>query len=162
MYIDSALIYIMVARIRNAIWPPPPQFFLHRRAALTTNSNGTQSAHKWKGWGYGLDNLLISMSGCQWCRYIRDAKIEKFDTKWNANERLRKGQELKIYQTVPVPKTYVQISWDYSFKSSRKTLARSFYGNMILQPIGRTLMPHLRIWLQCCPCNHRHEKGNSW
>jgi hypothetical protein len=107
MYIDSALIYIMVARIRNAIWPPPPQFFLHRRAALTTNSNGTQSAHKWKGWGYGLDNLLISMSGCQWCRYIRDAKIEKFDTKWNANERLRKGQELKIYQTVPVPKTYM-------------------------------------------------------
>jgi hypothetical protein len=31
-------------------WPPPPQFFLPRRAALTTHSNGTQSAHKRKGW----------------------------------------------------------------------------------------------------------------
>jgi hypothetical protein len=38
----------MVARNRNTIWPPPPQLPLHRRAAPSTNSNGTQSAHKGK------------------------------------------------------------------------------------------------------------------
>jgi hypothetical protein len=31
--------------------PPHPQFFLPRRAALTTSSNVTQSAHKGKGGG---------------------------------------------------------------------------------------------------------------
>jgi hypothetical protein len=30
---------------------PPPQFFLPGSTALTTNSSGTQSAHKGKGWG---------------------------------------------------------------------------------------------------------------
>jgi hypothetical protein len=46
--IDSTLLYIMVAGNRNTIWPPPPQISLHQRAALTTNSNGTQSEHKKK------------------------------------------------------------------------------------------------------------------
>jgi hypothetical protein len=41
--VDSALIYIMVVKIRNTICPPPPQFLLHRRAALSTNSKGAQS-----------------------------------------------------------------------------------------------------------------------
>jgi hypothetical protein len=27
--VDSAAIYIMVAKFRNTICPPPPQFFLH-------------------------------------------------------------------------------------------------------------------------------------
>jgi hypothetical protein len=31
----------MVVKFRNTIWPPPPQLFLHRRAALSSNSNGT-------------------------------------------------------------------------------------------------------------------------
>jgi hypothetical protein len=35
--------YIMVVKFRNTIWPPPPQFSLHRRAALSSNSNGTRS-----------------------------------------------------------------------------------------------------------------------
>jgi hypothetical protein len=39
-------IYIMLVKIWNTIWPPPPQISLHRRAALTTNSNGTQAAQK--------------------------------------------------------------------------------------------------------------------
>jgi hypothetical protein len=52
--IDSALLYTMVARNRNTIWPSPPQHSLHRRAALITNSNGTQSAG-------GLDTSLMSM-----------------------------------------------------------------------------------------------------
>jgi hypothetical protein len=33
------------------IWPPPPQISLHRRAALTTNSNRTKSAHSGKRGG---------------------------------------------------------------------------------------------------------------
>jgi hypothetical protein len=33
----------------NYYLPPPPQFSLHKRAALITNSNGTQPAHKGKG-----------------------------------------------------------------------------------------------------------------
>jgi hypothetical protein len=49
--IDSALISIMVARNRNTIWAPPPQLPIQRRAALSTNSNGTQSALKGKRWG---------------------------------------------------------------------------------------------------------------
>jgi hypothetical protein len=47
--INSALLYIMVARNRNTIWLSPAQLSLHRRAALTTNSNRTQSAHKGGG-----------------------------------------------------------------------------------------------------------------
>jgi hypothetical protein len=46
--IGSALLCIMVARNRITIWPPPPQLSLHRRAALTVNSNGTRSAQKGK------------------------------------------------------------------------------------------------------------------
>jgi hypothetical protein len=38
----------MVVKFRNTIWPIQPQLSLHRRAALSSNSNGTQSAHKGK------------------------------------------------------------------------------------------------------------------
>jgi hypothetical protein len=41
--VDSTAIYIMVVKFRNTIWPPPPQLSLHRRAALSRNSNGTRS-----------------------------------------------------------------------------------------------------------------------
>jgi hypothetical protein len=37
---DSAAIYIMVVKFRNTICPPPHQLSLHRRAALSSNSNG--------------------------------------------------------------------------------------------------------------------------
>jgi hypothetical protein len=40
--VDSAAIYIMVAKFRNTICPPPPQLSLHTRAALSSNSNGTR------------------------------------------------------------------------------------------------------------------------
>jgi hypothetical protein len=40
---------------------PLPQFFLPKRAALSTNSNGTQSAHNEKGVGGDLDTILMSM-----------------------------------------------------------------------------------------------------
>jgi hypothetical protein len=33
----------MVVKFRNTICPPPPQLSLHRRAALSSNSNGTRS-----------------------------------------------------------------------------------------------------------------------
>jgi hypothetical protein len=33
----------MVVKFRNTISPPPPQLSLHRRAALSSNSNGTRS-----------------------------------------------------------------------------------------------------------------------
>jgi hypothetical protein len=33
----------MLVKFRNTIFPPPPQFLLHRRAELSTNSKGTQS-----------------------------------------------------------------------------------------------------------------------
>jgi hypothetical protein len=51
MYNRQRPLYIMVARNRNIIWPPPPQLSLHWRAALRTNSIGTQSAHKGKQGG---------------------------------------------------------------------------------------------------------------
>jgi hypothetical protein len=45
--VDSAAIYIMVVKFRNTgtICPPPPQLSLHRRAALSSNSNGTRSVY---------------------------------------------------------------------------------------------------------------------
>jgi hypothetical protein len=41
--VDSAAIYIMVVKFRNTICPPPPQLSFHRRAALSSDSNGTRS-----------------------------------------------------------------------------------------------------------------------
>jgi hypothetical protein len=35
----------MVVKLRNTICPPPPQLSLHRRAALSSNSNGTRSVY---------------------------------------------------------------------------------------------------------------------
>jgi hypothetical protein len=70
--VDSAAIYCIAyyggENLKYYIWPPHPQFSLHRRAALTTNSNGTQPAHKGKGWGGGsLDNLLMSVYAVHQC-----------------------------------------------------------------------------------------------
>jgi hypothetical protein len=41
--VDSAAIYIMVVKFRNTTCPPQPQLPLHRRAALSSDSNGTRS-----------------------------------------------------------------------------------------------------------------------
>jgi hypothetical protein len=41
--VDSAAICIMVVKFRNTICSPQPQLSLHRRAALSSNSNGTRS-----------------------------------------------------------------------------------------------------------------------
>jgi hypothetical protein len=41
--VDSAAIYIMDVKFRNTICPPQPQLSLHSRAALSSDSNGTQS-----------------------------------------------------------------------------------------------------------------------
>jgi hypothetical protein len=41
--VDNAAIYIMVVKFRNTTWPPPPQLSLHRRASLSSYSNGTRS-----------------------------------------------------------------------------------------------------------------------
>jgi hypothetical protein len=46
--VDSAAIYIMVVKFRTTIGPPPPQLSLHRRAALSSNSNGTRSVYSRK------------------------------------------------------------------------------------------------------------------
>jgi hypothetical protein len=60
--VDSAAIYITVVKFRNTIWPPPPQLSLHRRAALSSNSNGTRSV-------YSIENpkrsLYCEMSVCR-------------------------------------------------------------------------------------------------
>jgi hypothetical protein len=39
--------------LKYYLTPSPPQFSLHRRAALTTNSNGSQYTQKGKGRGGG-------------------------------------------------------------------------------------------------------------
>jgi hypothetical protein len=87
--VDSAAIYIMVVIIWNTSWPPPPQLSLPRRAALTTNSNGTQSAHKGKGWGRSRNysHVYESMVLCRvhiflfiLSSYI--GKIFKFNSLW--------------------------------------------------------------------------------
>jgi hypothetical protein len=42
--VHSALIYIIVVKVRNAIYVPlQPQFLRHWRAALSTNSKGTHA-----------------------------------------------------------------------------------------------------------------------
>jgi hypothetical protein len=41
--VDSAAIYIMVVKFRNSICPLQPQLSLHRRAALSSDSNGARS-----------------------------------------------------------------------------------------------------------------------
>jgi hypothetical protein len=46
--VDSAAIYIMVVKFRNTICLPLPQLSLHRRAALSSNSNGTRSVYSIK------------------------------------------------------------------------------------------------------------------
>jgi hypothetical protein len=38
----------MVVKFRNSICPPPPQLSLHRRAALSNNSNGLRSVYSRK------------------------------------------------------------------------------------------------------------------
>jgi hypothetical protein len=35
----------MVVKFRKTIWPPPPQLSLHRKDALSSNSNGTRSVY---------------------------------------------------------------------------------------------------------------------
>jgi hypothetical protein len=62
------------------IWPPPPQISLHRRAALTTNSNRTKSAHSGKRGG-GLETIFMSMpeaakKTCAHC--IREEESARF------------------------------------------------------------------------------------
>jgi hypothetical protein len=48
--------------VKYYLTPPSPAVLpSFRRAALTTNSNGTQSAHKGKGVVGGLDTILMSM-----------------------------------------------------------------------------------------------------
>jgi hypothetical protein len=46
--VDSATIYIMVVKFIITICPPPTQLSLHRRAALSSNSNGTRSVYSRK------------------------------------------------------------------------------------------------------------------
>jgi hypothetical protein len=46
--VDSATIYIKVVKFRNTICPPPLQLSLHRRAALSRNSNGTRYVYSRK------------------------------------------------------------------------------------------------------------------
>jgi hypothetical protein len=43
--VDRAAIYIMVVKFWNTICTPPPQLSHHRRAALSSNSNGTRSVY---------------------------------------------------------------------------------------------------------------------
>jgi hypothetical protein len=58
--IDSAAIFIMVIKFRNTICPPPPQLSLHRRAAISSNSNGTWSVYSRK---YPKAVYIVSVSG---------------------------------------------------------------------------------------------------
>jgi hypothetical protein len=62
---DSALLYIMVVKVRNTICP---QFSLYRGAALSAISTGTLAVHKGKGFLSGLVkkvNLPMSIGGFQ-------------------------------------------------------------------------------------------------
>jgi hypothetical protein len=76
--------YIMVVKFRNTIGPPPPQLSLHRRAALSSNSNGTRSVYSRENpksslycemsqshltWQYGTKVSLQDLAPC--CQYMR-------------------------------------------------------------------------------------------
>jgi hypothetical protein len=69
MYIvDSAAIYIIVVKFINNIFPLPLQLSLHRRAALSSNPNGTRSVYSrkkpkkqsilWDVYGSYLRNII--------------------------------------------------------------------------------------------------------
>jgi hypothetical protein len=72
--VDIGAIYIIVVKFRNTIWPPPPQLSLHRRAALSSNSNG-------KGAVYSRENpksslyCEMSMDWTYVCVQHRDTKV---------------------------------------------------------------------------------------
>jgi hypothetical protein len=61
--VDSAAIYIMVVNFRNTICPPPLQLSLHRRAALSSNSNGTRSVYSRK------NPKAVYIVICLWVQY---------------------------------------------------------------------------------------------
>jgi hypothetical protein len=63
--VDSAPIYIIVAKFWNTNCPPPPQLSLHRRAALSTNSNGTRSVYSRKNPKRSL-YCEMTMDGSLW------------------------------------------------------------------------------------------------
>jgi hypothetical protein len=74
----SAAIYIMVVKFRNTIWPPPPQLSLHRRAAPSSNSNGTRSV-------YGRQNPKSSL----YCEVsVRRPHICSQPQKWREKKKL--------------------------------------------------------------------------
>jgi hypothetical protein len=52
----------MVVKFRNTIWPPPPQLSLHRRAALSSNSNGTRFVYSREN---PKHSLYCEMSVCR-------------------------------------------------------------------------------------------------
>jgi hypothetical protein len=57
--------------------PPPTQISLHRRAALTTNSNGTQPAKRGKEEGGGLDNIFMSMGLMErWASFLPEVTVK--------------------------------------------------------------------------------------
>jgi hypothetical protein len=69
--VDSAAIYIMVVKIRNTICPPQPQLSLHRRAALSSESNGTRS--------YIAERTqsAVYIVRCLWSIYSQVAEVKK-------------------------------------------------------------------------------------
>jgi hypothetical protein len=64
----------MVAKIRNTIWPPPPQLSLHRRAALLSYSNGTRSVYSREN---PKRNLYCEMSVPVPCKDNREAVFNR-------------------------------------------------------------------------------------
>jgi hypothetical protein len=102
---------------------PPPQFSIHRRAALTTNSNGTQPAHKGKGGG-GLDNLLWSMSCLVWSQISQKLSLivkvlSGLDRHWHCVQKFSRKCEKENFRLSPNDNwilTVIHICPSYCFK----------------------------------------------
>jgi hypothetical protein len=74
----------MVVKFRNTISPPPPQFSLHRRAELSSNSNGTRSKYSRKNPKSSLYcemSMGASRTGCAANGY-KKGPIIRPDIRW--------------------------------------------------------------------------------
>jgi hypothetical protein len=88
----SAAIYIMVVKFRNTICPPPPRLSLHRRAALSSNSNGTRSVYSRK------TQKGVYIVRCLWLGQVCDRLVLGIEYIW-------------IYIEVGGPTEACQSSW---------------------------------------------------
>jgi hypothetical protein len=105
--------YIMVVKFRNTIWPPQLQLSLLRRAALSSNSNGTRS--------YIAERTqsAVYIVRCLWCPLISS---------------LQRSGGLSLYSLCPalLHGVHTQLSAQLLFRKYNKKYPKSTHPNTVL------------------------------